>query len=67
MWEKDALVQMEDRHIDVCRTLSSISDPYGKDGFLQVAQVAVASVWMHLTDSERLFATLGDDDVQNTS
>lgn len=60
-------VQIEDRQTGAGRKQSSISDSYGKKGFLKFLQEAAISVQTGTTDPEQLLATLEDEYVQTDS
>lgn len=58
---------MKDKQAAAGRTQSSICHPYSKKLSRQLSQEAAVSVQMQSTDSERLSATLEDEDVQAPS
>lgn len=61
---RGTLAQMEDEQAAPGRTHSFTIDRYGKEGFLQLSLEAAVSMQSHSTDSERIAATLKDEEDQ---
>lgn len=61
---RSTLVETEEKQAAAGRTQSSVSKPYGKDGFMQLWQKAAVSLRMQSTDSERFSTAVAVENIQ---